>query len=142
LTTSGGEGGKGGGIVKLKVTTLLTLNGKISSHGNNGVSGGGGGSGGSVSVDTIDMLGSGSVSVIGGNVTNSTGGGGGGGRVYLFSSGDYNYTGTTRKDSDPHTNTEDVKCSPTVVTSMVVLSPTSNSSTATDVSPGVSICVQ
>ena len=93
-TTSGGEGGKGGGIVKLKVTTLLTLNGKISSHGNNGVSGGGGGSGGSVSVDTIDMLGSGSVSVIGGNVTNSTGGGGGGGRVYLFSSGDYNYTGT------------------------------------------------
>jgi hypothetical protein len=90
-TKSGGKGGSGGGIAKLKVTTKLTLNGLISSHGNNGEGDGGGGSGGSIYIDTVDIVGAGSLSVIGGNAT--TGGGGGGGRVYLDATGDYNFTG-------------------------------------------------
>jgi hypothetical protein len=43
------------------------LNGLISSHGNNGEGDGGGGSGGSIYIDTVDIVGAGSLSVIGGN---------------------------------------------------------------------------
>jgi hypothetical protein len=40
------------------------LNGLISSHGNNGEGDGGGGSGGSIYIDTVDIVGAGSLSVI------------------------------------------------------------------------------
>jgi hypothetical protein len=105
----------------------------------------------------VDIVGAGSLSVIGGNAT--TGGGGGGGRVYLDATGDYNFTGkyvlkggnsnkseaggagTTRMDADPHTNSSAIKCKFTVVILILVESPTSNSLTVTFVCPGRSMMV-
>lgn len=80
-----GAGGAGGGVLRLAVSGMLLLNGKISADGEAGLSeGGGGGSGGSIWLTVGTLAGSGTISANGG-MGNGTGlwggGGGGGGRI-------------------------------------------------------------
>jgi hypothetical protein len=85
-------GGAGGGIIRLHVTGLLQLDGRISAAGNPGTApNAGGGSGGTVSLTVGTLSGSGVISANGG-VGNSLGGGGGGGRIALVC-GAYNFSG-------------------------------------------------
>lgn len=80
-------GGNGGGIIQLRITRDLLVDGSISANGLNGIgSGGGGGAGGSVFLTANSILGSGSITADGG-AGNGAGGGGGGGRVALVATG-------------------------------------------------------
>lgn len=82
-----GEGGAGGGIVRLRVTGDLTVNGTISANGANGTLGGGGGSGGSIYLRANSLQGNGVMMANGGACVDVTkGGGGGGGRVAIYRS--------------------------------------------------------
>jgi hypothetical protein len=76
-------GGAGGGAIRLSVTGVLQVDGRISAAGAAapGASGGGG-SGGTVSLTVGTLTGSGTISVNGG-AGNFQGGGGGGGRVAI-----------------------------------------------------------
>jgi hypothetical protein len=84
---SGGAGGKGGGVIKIKVENKLTLDGKIFCNGENN-SKYGGGSGGSINIETKNFYGEGENALIsskGGNGNYNTGaGGGGGGRIAIY----------------------------------------------------------
>ncbi|HEY5915056.1 MAG TPA: hypothetical protein VJA21_31060, partial [Verrucomicrobiae bacterium] len=76
-------GGAGGGVVRLIVSNVLTLNGRITANGISATnSNSGGGSGGSVWIDVATFLGTGAISADGGG-GNGFGGGGGGGRVAI-----------------------------------------------------------
>jgi hypothetical protein len=81
-------GGAGGGGLRLTVTGMLLLDGRISADGTPGLTqGGGGGSGGSVWLTVGTLAGSGTISVNGGSgngVGLGGGGGGGGGRVSVL----------------------------------------------------------
>lgn len=85
--TAGGQsaGGTGGGLVRLRVTGTLTLNGLVKANGGNAVNPtyGGGGSGGSVYIHVGTLAGTGRVSTNGGAAGNE-GGGGGGGRIAIL----------------------------------------------------------
>jgi hypothetical protein len=77
-----GLGGAGGGAIRLNVTGMLVLDGRISADGGVGIGeGSGGGSGGSVWVTAGTLTGAGAISANGGmgNGFGLTGGGGGGG---------------------------------------------------------------
>ena len=80
-------GGAGGGAIRLNVTGLLLLDGRISADGNPGLTdGGGGGSGGSVWLTVGTLAGAGTISANGGagnGFSLGGGGGGGGGRVAI-----------------------------------------------------------
>ncbi len=85
-------GGSGGGAIDLTVDNTLTLNGVISSNGDNmygGTSSSGGGSGGSVHIKVKDLisLGNGIISANGGTVAYS----GSGGRVALYYEQNYGF---------------------------------------------------
>jgi hypothetical protein len=81
------SGGAGGGAIRLNVTGMLWLDGKISANGSPGLGeGGGGGSGGSVWVTAGTLTGAGTISADGGMGNGfglTGGGGGGGGRIAL-----------------------------------------------------------
>jgi hypothetical protein len=88
-----GQGGYGGGVIKLNVSGTTTVNGNISANGNNGTStthAGGGGAGGSIWLTTGTIIGSGEITAdggMGGNGTsfsNNHAGGGGGGRIAIY----------------------------------------------------------
>ena len=88
----GNKGGFGGGKLKITEITTLTLNGKISADGVSGSDGAGGGSGGAIFLTDIqDVIGSGSLSVKGGD--SDSGGGGGGGRVRFDVKGSMKFDG-------------------------------------------------
>jgi len=88
-------GARGGGYLKLIVTTLFNVEGTISADGEDATVSAGGGSGGAIHIAvTTDMTGSGTLSVKGGNAV--TGGGGGGGRIYIDVDGDYHFLGDYR----------------------------------------------
>ena len=80
-------GGNGGGLVRIKATSVI-LNGTISADGMPGTyPGAGGGSGGTVLIDTKSMIGPGSISANGGYGLFSSaffGGGGSGGRIKII----------------------------------------------------------
>ena len=78
-------GGAGGGVIRLNVSGILQLDGRISANGGNGSgSGGGGGSGGSIWLTVGIFSGAGSIAANGGNGVDSIGGGGGGGRIAIY----------------------------------------------------------
>ncbi|MCK4658828.1 MAG: hypothetical protein KAV82_04835, partial [Phycisphaerae bacterium] len=80
----GQNGGAGGGVVKLSVGGVLTLDGTISAGGNAGVwDRGGGGAGGSVWIAAGTLAGSGDLIANGGS-GNTYGGGGAGGRIAVY----------------------------------------------------------
>lgn len=85
-------GGAGGGAIRLHVTGVLQLDGRISAAGNPGTApNAGGGSGGTVALTVGTLTGSGVISANGGT-GNSLGGGGGGGRIALVC-GAYDFSG-------------------------------------------------
>ena len=87
-----GAGGSGGGVIRLSVTGVLQVDGRISSAGGAGISpSGGGGSGGTISLTAGTLAGRGIISANGG-MGNSLGGGGGGGRIAI-GYGVYNFSG-------------------------------------------------
>lgn len=99
-----GKGGNGGGLVAL-YTNTITINGIISSNGENGTTGAGqhgsgGGSGGGILIGGTSVTISGTLRANGGNGSNVSGsprwggGGGGGGRIKIFY-GTLNTTGST-----------------------------------------------
>jgi hypothetical protein len=76
-------GGAGGGAVRMNVTGMLLVNGRVSANGGLGLTqGGGGGSGGSVWLTAGTLAGNGIISANGGS-GNQLGGGGGGGCISL-----------------------------------------------------------
>jgi hypothetical protein len=81
-------GGPGGGAIRMTVTGLLSLNGRISANGLPGVAfssatNNGGGSGGSLWLTLGGLSGSGTMSADGGSGNLPYGGGGGGGRISI-----------------------------------------------------------
>jgi hypothetical protein len=75
-------GGGGGGWIRLNVTGILQMDGRLSANGGNGsglAGGGGGGSGGSIWLTLGKLSGAGSIAANGGN----GGAGGGGGRISI-----------------------------------------------------------
>ncbi|XP_076091252.1 uncharacterized protein LOC143063127 [Mytilus galloprovincialis] len=86
-------GGRGGGVITLKMTTILQNDGQISVNGENGKSSSaGGGSGGSINIDTNNIKGYGEFQSIGGN-GNGNGGAGSGGRISMEFSQNKTFTG-------------------------------------------------
>jgi hypothetical protein len=84
--SGGGQGQAGGGVVILNAVGDLTINTSILAGGNQGA--GSGGAGGSVNISAAKLLGSGYISVKGGDGGASNGGGGGGGgRIAVVLSG-------------------------------------------------------
>lgn len=77
------RGGAGGGVIRLTVTDMLRVDGRISAEGASGDWNGGGGSGGTVRLAVGGLSGSGVVSAKGGDGSGLGGGGGGGGRVVV-----------------------------------------------------------
>jgi hypothetical protein len=79
--TSSAAGGAGGGYIRLNVTGILQVDGRVSARGLPGASpSGGGGSGGTIYLSVGTLAGAGLISANGG-AGNSLGGGGGGGRI-------------------------------------------------------------
>lgn len=86
-TGSGGAGGAGGGVIRLVVTRTLTVDGRLSANGLNGVAdNSGGGAGGSVYLTANTLAGKGSILADGGVGEWVDGGSGGGGRIALYAS--------------------------------------------------------
>ncbi|MFC1952598.1 FG-GAP-like repeat-containing protein [Chloroflexota bacterium] len=87
---SGGGGGTyagaGGGVIRLDVTGMLTINGSVTADGDNArwLASDGGGSGGSIYITTHTLAGSGSITVDGGNAVEYKAGGGAGGRIAIY----------------------------------------------------------
>ncbi len=92
-TSLDGPGGCGGGRITIDCTGRLILNGRIESQGESGSSAAGGGAGGAIQIQTMDLIGTGTLDVRGGDGGASGGGAGGGGRIALTVTGLYNYTG-------------------------------------------------
>ena len=90
-------GGSGGGVIVLRATDFIQVDGKVSANGVDGASGCGGGSGGSIYFDTVDMRGSGLIYARGGKGTEN-GGGGSGGRIAINYSGGKVFTGQILAD--------------------------------------------
>ena len=89
-------GGKGGGVITLKATTSIQVDGLVSANGNDGGDCGGG-SGGSIYIETDYFKGSGMVTSRGG-AGNGTGGGGGGGRISIVHRVSPEFTGDVFAD--------------------------------------------
>lgn len=89
----GGRGGRGGGVIRLEVSNMLRLEGRLKVNGEKGSSNGGGGTGGSVLIQTNHFDGEGSIEVNGGDGIGNAGGGAGG-RIALYHSGFITYLGT------------------------------------------------
>lgn len=54
-TNSGAAGPRGGGVLRLKIGSVLHLDGTLDTNGVSGISGAGGGSGGSIWVTTSEL---------------------------------------------------------------------------------------
>ncbi|MGE4182686.1 MAG: hypothetical protein AB7J34_22910, partial [Limisphaerales bacterium] len=85
-TTGYGDGGRGGGAIRLTVDGELRVDGRLEADGGVGGDYAGGGSGGSLFVTATLLSGSGRISATGGDasVDATGGGGGGGGRIALY----------------------------------------------------------
>ncbi len=95
------NGGAGGGAIRITTPGTLTINGTITSNGNNGGdangNNGGGGAGGSIYLTAGTLAGNGSVTANGGNAATNwgTGGNGAGGRIAIYYTTTNSYTGST-----------------------------------------------
>jgi len=78
-----GNGGDGGGLVRLVATGDVVVNGAISANGFSGWYYSGGGSGGGIDVTCHTLTGTGSIRANGGKLGVNTAGGGGGGRIAI-----------------------------------------------------------
>jgi hypothetical protein len=84
---TGGPGGAGGGVVRLTVGNTLTIDGRVTANGLNGIpDNAGGGAGGSLYLTAKTIAGIGAILADGGAGEWVDGGGGGGGRIALHSS--------------------------------------------------------
>ncbi|MCC6235104.1 MAG: hypothetical protein IT580_20845, partial [Verrucomicrobiales bacterium] len=83
-TLTFGEGGRGGGAVRLRVDGELRIDGRLEAEGTTGGSYAGAGAGGSLWIQARQLTGSGRISAQGGSALRNDGGGGGGGRVALY----------------------------------------------------------
>jgi hypothetical protein len=90
-------GGKGGGVITLKATTSIQVDGLVSANGNDDGGDCGGGSGGSIYIETDYFKGSGMVTSRGG-AGSGTGGGGGGGRISIVHNVSQAFTGDVFAD--------------------------------------------
>jgi hypothetical protein len=82
-----GPGPAGGGVVRLNVANVLTIDGRVSANGVNGtINNTGGGAGGSVYLTAKTIAGQGAILADGGSGEWIDGGGGGGGRIALHAS--------------------------------------------------------
>ncbi|KAJ1434641.1 hypothetical protein B484DRAFT_285126, partial [Ochromonadaceae sp. CCMP2298] len=97
-----GEGGAGGGVLRITCNGTATIDGTLSSNGEDGSAAGGGGAGGSIYLSADTIAGSGSITASGGDGDYSggiaAGGGGSGGRIALIAlnfefSGDFDVMG-------------------------------------------------
>ena len=84
----------GGGAIQLFVNGNLTVSGRISANGDNGILNYGGGSGGSIWLTVGTIAGNGLISANGGAGQPFAGGGGGGGRIAIYY-GTNDFTGMT-----------------------------------------------
>ncbi|MDR3643006.1 MAG: DUF2341 domain-containing protein [Candidatus Doudnabacteria bacterium] len=106
-----GSGTPGGGSIQLSVSGSVTINGSVSANGAGPDGASGGGSGGSVYITANTLIGTGSISSVGGNsyAGNGVGGGGGGGRIavyYTIDSSSITYTaagGISTSSGAPYT---------------------------------------
>ncbi|PIK55158.1 hypothetical protein BSL78_07888 [Apostichopus japonicus] len=92
-----GQGGKGGGKLRLRVTGTMQIDGEVSANGGAGSSAKGGGSGGSIWIDVEHMQGYGSVEVNGGDGGASGsyyGGGGSAGHIAVYFSLNRTFSGS------------------------------------------------
>lgn len=94
------SGGRGGGVVLLRVGGTLLVNGGLTANGVYGIDingnssvHGGGGSGGSISLTVGKIAGAGYIQALGAN-GNNRGGGGGGGRIALYYTDKADYVGS------------------------------------------------
>ena len=106
-------GGDGGGCIRISAINQVTVNGRISANGSNGLlstttrGGGGGGSGGSILIACSEFSGlaRGVICATGGTARAGTsaypGGGGGGGRVGVWFKERYNYVGSYNVNGGP-----------------------------------------
>ena len=81
-TGQSGNGGRGGGCIKLTVGGILTHNGLITADGE-GAGGNGGGSGGAIQLNANTLAGGGAVQAVGGGAGYG-GGSGSGGRIAIY----------------------------------------------------------
>jgi hypothetical protein len=79
--SSGGSGGKGGGVIWMNVTHTIMIDGEVNSRGADGTAGG---SGGSIWMYCELIKGYGKITAHGGHATHNSGGGGAGGRVAVY----------------------------------------------------------
>ena len=87
-----GEGGNGGGLVRISAN-LLALEGQILANGGNGGFWGGGGSGGGIKLQVNTLSGTGAVRANGGTGGSGAGGGGGGRiAVYYTTASDFDFS--------------------------------------------------
>ncbi|MBI4655140.1 MAG: 30S ribosomal protein S8 [Elusimicrobia bacterium] len=96
-------GGSGGGLLKIKVSGELRLDGVISANGTNGrasyIDAGAGGSGGGIYITANKITGSGEITSNGGAGSrggSAVGGGGGGGRIALYYADGIGFTGKVK----------------------------------------------
>jgi hypothetical protein len=76
-------GGSGGGLVRLSVSQVLTVDGTITADGTSTSNSAGSGSGGSVYINAGQLAGTGLITANGGNPGNGVWGAGGGGRIAI-----------------------------------------------------------
>jgi len=88
-----GQGGNGGGAIRIIATSNIVCNGVISANGTNAGESAGGGAGGSIWITCASLLGDGTIEARGGNGGGTTqsqsyrGGAGGGGRILIEETG-------------------------------------------------------
>jgi hypothetical protein len=86
LGGTSGPGSEGGGAIRLAVAGQLTVDGRLSVNGNDGLQDdSGGGSGGSLWISANNLTGAGTIAANGGAGELFGGGGGGGGRIAIYS---------------------------------------------------------
>lgn len=95
-TSDDGQGGAGGGLIKLEVTGAVEVQGRITASGeSSSYRQTGGGSGGGIHIVASRISGTGVILANGGSVYRNDGGGaGGGGRIALYASDAYDFTGS------------------------------------------------
>ena len=96
-------GGTGGGVVRLVVSDVLTIDGQLRANGYGGGNdgnyyAGGGGAGGSIWVTTGSLEGGGLIFADGGAGGAGNGGGGGGGRIAVYYDDNSGFSGTVHAD--------------------------------------------
>ncbi|MCX5689807.1 MAG: hypothetical protein NTV94_08510, partial [Planctomycetota bacterium] len=97
-------GGNGGGLVRLSVGQVLTVDGTITANGSTTSTSAGSGSGGSVYINAGQLAGAGLITANGGNPGGGTWGAGGGGRIAIYTCTNTFPTANVRANAGPGGN--------------------------------------